>query len=444
MSKRHNHNTRTKSQATVNLDAPETSKKTLTFSADSGSNFMDEIVVPVETQPVEPENRYSKQFQVGLPHTTNNSAGFAANNELAEFEPIGSAAYLPPSIKPALPMEAADFVDPASNAEVGRSMELYQSQWAIQPYPHPPLDDGHYHYLTTPPPIEWDKRGSKVDYAAGISWGPKPTPANWWVGWAIAGTGIFIAVLLVFFLFQQPDSNAVASSAVVTAVAATPTPRPTPTPVPAPVISAVSANEKWGMVTADNGYVRSDPRDDAKLSQTLGRNTLVAFEKKSNSDWYMLAGGGWLRADEIKTFPTQQAAQTAILLAKANVTVSVGASGTANSLPVPSNNSQASPQQLSGAGLLTYPAPACNIKAELNSQTGAKVYYLPAQQAYNSLSMLPADTHRWFCTEQDATRNGFTKSNSPAIAPTPTPAVVTPFNSPFQLPQTVTPKPVGY
>lgn len=436
MSKRHHHNTKTKSRATANLNTFESSKKVLTFSADSGSNLMDEFVVPIDTaidaqiintHRIEPENQLPKQSQEAIQNSVGRAAEFVISNQPQPIEATATP------FKPHQSLNSHNSVKPT------QAMELYQSEGGIQPYPHPPLSEGYYHYLTTPPSVVLDKP-RRFGNVATNSWGPIPEPENAWLGWIIAGVGLIIALIIVIILLQ-PDTT-VSNAGIVTAVAPTATPRPKPTPIPAAIISAVPANEKWGMITADNGYVRSDPRDDAKLNQTLGRNTLIAFEKKTNDGWYMLAGGGWLRADEIKIFPNQQAAQTAITLAKANVTVSVGASST--NLPVPSNDSQLSPQQLSAAGLLTFPAPACNIKGELNSQTGAKTYYLPGQQAYASLSMLPADTHRWFCSEQDATKNGFAKSSSAANAPTPTPAIVTTVASPFTVPTTATPRPIGY
>lgn len=67
--------------------------------------------------------------------------------------------------------------------------------------------------------------------------------------------------------------------------------------------------------------------------------------------------------------------------------------------------------ELSAKGELTYQAPGCDIKAPNLSST-SKEYYVPGQPGYDKLNMATILGGRWFCSEQDAVRNGWTKAKS--------------------------------
>jgi hypothetical protein len=63
-------------------------------------------------------------------------------------------------------------------------------------------------------------------------------------------------------------------------------------------------------------------------------------------------------------------------------------------------------RQLSARGDLTYQISGCDIKAD-----NQKKYYLPGQPGYEQVNMTAIIGARWFCTEEDAVKNGWTKAN---------------------------------
>lgn len=65
--------------------------------------------------------------------------------------------------------------------------------------------------------------------------------------------------------------------------------------------------------------------------------------------------------------------------------------------------------ELSAKGELTYHANGCDIKAP-NLSASLKEYYVPGQPSYDNLNMSAVLGGRWFCSEQDAIRNGWTKA----------------------------------
>ena len=63
------------------------------------------------------------------------------------------------------------------------------------------------------------------------------------------------------------------------------------------------------------------------------------------------------------------------------------------------------------------PDPNCNIKGNISS-TGGKIYHMHGQRFYNQTIIDPLKGERWFCTEQDAQRAGWRKSQVEDIRPT--------------------------
>lgn len=61
---------------------------------------------------------------------------------------------------------------------------------------------------------------------------------------------------------------------------------------------------------------------------------------------------------------------------------------------------------LSARGDLTYETSVCRIKAD-----NQKKYYLPGQPGYDQVNMTMIIGARWFCTEDDAVKNGWNKAN---------------------------------
>ncbi len=57
-----------------------------------------------------------------------------------------------------------------------------------------------------------------------------------------------------------------------------------------------------------------------------------------------------------------------------------------------------------------YHKPGCDIKGEIYPEWNDKVYFLPTSKSYGAVNMDDQYTHRWFCTENEATANGWKKS----------------------------------
>ena len=58
----------------------------------------------------------------------------------------------------------------------------------------------------------------------------------------------------------------------------------------------------------------------------------------------------------------------------------------------------------------TYPPPGCVFKGNISVNTGEKIYHVPGQQYYNDTIISPEKGERWFCTDEEAIRNGWRKS----------------------------------
>ncbi|NEQ65293.1 MAG: cold shock domain-containing protein [Symploca sp. SIO2D2] len=54
--------------------------------------------------------------------------------------------------------------------------------------------------------------------------------------------------------------------------------------------------------------------------------------------------------------------------------------------------------------------PWCNIKGNISHNTGSQVYHMPGMKDYQSTVIDPAKGERWFCSEQDAIANGWSKA----------------------------------
>jgi len=52
----------------------------------------------------------------------------------------------------------------------------------------------------------------------------------------------------------------------------------------------------------------------------------------------------------------------------------------------------------------------CNIKGNISHNTGNKIYHIPGMEDYESTVIDPAKGERWFCSEQDAIANGWSKA----------------------------------
>lgn len=51
--------------------------------------------------------------------------------------------------------------------------------------------------------------------------------------------------------------------------------------------------------------------------------------------------------------------------------------------------------------------PGCNIKGNINVDTGERIYHLPGQDSYAETRIRPRHGERWFCTEEEAKLAGW-------------------------------------
>jgi len=58
----------------------------------------------------------------------------------------------------------------------------------------------------------------------------------------------------------------------------------------------------------------------------------------------------------------------------------------------------------------TEPPLGCEVKGNVNLDTGEKIYHLPGQRLYEETIIDPESGERWFCTEEEAQANGWRKS----------------------------------
>ena len=58
----------------------------------------------------------------------------------------------------------------------------------------------------------------------------------------------------------------------------------------------------------------------------------------------------------------------------------------------------------------TEPRPGCEIKGNISSADGEKIYHLPGWEMYADIGIDPEQGERWFCTEEEAVANGWRPS----------------------------------
>jgi hypothetical protein len=56
------------------------------------------------------------------------------------------------------------------------------------------------------------------------------------------------------------------------------------------------------------------------------------------------------------------------------------------------------------------PLPGCLIKGSVSVDTGERIYHVPGGRGYDETVIKPAQGDRWFCTEQEASDNGWRRS----------------------------------
>ena len=60
--------------------------------------------------------------------------------------------------------------------------------------------------------------------------------------------------------------------------------------------------------------------------------------------------------------------------------------------------------------IATNSQPDCNIKGNISINTGKKYYHLPGMENYDATTIRQEYGERWFCSEGEAIRNGWTKA----------------------------------
>ena len=56
------------------------------------------------------------------------------------------------------------------------------------------------------------------------------------------------------------------------------------------------------------------------------------------------------------------------------------------------------------------PPPGCDIKGNISSRKGERIYHLPGQRWYDETIIVPEKGEAWFCTEEEARANGWRKA----------------------------------
>jgi len=56
------------------------------------------------------------------------------------------------------------------------------------------------------------------------------------------------------------------------------------------------------------------------------------------------------------------------------------------------------------------PPPGCDVKGNISTKSGERIYHLPGQSFYDKTVISPGRGEAWFCTEAEARANGWRKS----------------------------------
>lgn len=71
------------------------------------------------------------------------------------------------------------------------------------------------------------------------------------------------------------------------------------------------------------------------------------------------------------------------------------------------------PAETAGSGCpkgCAAPPPGCDVKGNISTKTGERIYHLPGQSFYDETIISPDRGEAWFCTEAEARANGWRKS----------------------------------
>jgi hypothetical protein len=82
---------------------------------------------------------------------------------------------------------------------------------------------------------------------------------------------------------------------------------------------------------------------------------------------------------------------------------------------IPATSAPVSTQEPQTSGCpngCTSQIPDCNIKGNISTNTGEKIYHLPGMEYYTRTKISPENGERWFCTEAEAVANGWRKAKT--------------------------------
>ncbi len=103
-----------------------------------------------------------------------------------------------------------------------------------------------------------------------------------------------------------PTSSPTLPTPLSVATNTAPPPRPTAALVPLDTT-------EWGSVKSSGAEVKASPETGATTTQKLGPFTVVAWQRKlPNENWFELAGGGWVRREDVVIYRSEVEAKRSI------------------------------------------------------------------------------------------------------------------------------------
>jgi hypothetical protein len=153
-----------------------------------------------------------------------------------------------------------------------------------------------------------------------------------------------------------------------------------------------SAGSPVGCVTVSRQNVRTGPGLEYVAQKSIPLGTCVTLVSRNDAYTWVLQKEGWLYAPlldiqgNISQLPVSEMIHTAAQSDNNNDIETSCPYGCTTSIP------------------------DCYIKGNISSSAGEKIYYLPGQRGYTSITISPEFGERWFCTETEAEANDWYKA----------------------------------
>jgi len=145
-----------------------------------------------------------------------------------------------------------------------------------------------------------------------------------------------------------------------------------------------------GCVTASALTIRSGPGTEYPTLGYLRRgDCLDLLGRSSDGNWARI-GEGWVSVRYLEISGSPQ---------------SLASDGSLAPAPPPRSE-----EQIGCPNGCTSRPPGCDIKGNISINTGEKIYHVPGQEYYDETIIRPEYGERWFCTEGEATANGWRKA----------------------------------